>query len=206
MKSSKISVGRTQCNYIYDNIDLEDSPIVLLHGYSFSSDVWNEVGIFKIFDEKKIPYIALDMPYGIKNSCEPKDTDMHKNEAFLEEALKKIKKDLKPPLLVGASMGGYLALLYSASNPVSGLLLIGPVGTDDTYVLSSLNKYNFPVCVIIGEKDTIIDFDSVKKFVESLPNGKLKVYESSGHPAYLYKKDRFIEDVLSTYNAIRKKY
>lgn len=201
MNEEKTCVGNLCCLSIIGEGGRK-KPIVLLHGYSFNRNVWKEIGLLQKLEYERIPFIALDMPYGIKSECTRRTSDALMNLSFLEEVVeKKIGKESKP-LMIGASLGGYFSILYAEENSVSGLILIGPVGTEEDRIKAKVSNLNVPVLIIVGEKDTIIDLDSIKSFSASLRNSQLKIYESSGHPAYLYQKEKFVDDVLSFYRSI----
>ncbi len=40
--------------------------------------------------KKRVPFLALEMPYGMKSQCQPKTRDPEKNIAFVNEAVKTI--------------------------------------------------------------------------------------------------------------------
>jgi len=186
-------------------LNLGLDPIVLLHGYTFNSGVWKDIGLLQKLESEGIPFLAIDMPYGTKSECSRRTSDALMNLTFLEEAIDKYLKKGSRPLLVGASMGGYFAMLYAGEREVSGLILIGPVGTEEERVKSKIGSIRSPVLIIVGDKDTIIDLDAIKSFSSALPNARLVVYESSGHPAYLYQKERFASDVSSFYKQVTGK-
>jgi pimeloyl-ACP methyl ester carboxylesterase len=39
-------------------------PVMFLHGYSYTSTIWQRLSITNLLIEKHIPFLALDMPYG----------------------------------------------------------------------------------------------------------------------------------------------
>ncbi|MGC8996542.1 MAG: alpha/beta hydrolase [Fervidicoccaceae archaeon] len=201
MIEEKLCVGNICCLSISGG-DWEKDPIILLHGYSFNRNVWKEVGLLQKLEDEKIPFLAIDMPYGIKSECSRRTSDALMNLSFLEEVITKRNEKKLKPVILGASMGGFFAILYAEENNVEGLLLVGPVGTEEERVKAKASNLNIPVLIIVGEKDTIIDLESIKSFARTLPNSQLKIYESSGHPAYLYKKEEFVKDVLSFYKSI----
>ncbi len=101
------------------------SPVLFLHGLSYTIGVWQRIGATEILEEKKVPFLALDMPYGLKSNCHPKNRDSKANVNYAMEAYRSVFGD-QPPLVVGASIGGYIALQYSKIHPVKALLLISP--------------------------------------------------------------------------------
>jgi len=174
-------------------------PVVFLHGYSFTSDVWRDINVLEALIERKIPFLALDMPYGARSACSPKHRDPEENIKVLYEAIHGFF-GLTEPVLVGASLGGYIALRYAVKYPSSALLLIGPVRVSEETLTKYYHELKKPIHVIVGSRDDIVDLDEIKSFVKQLPNAKLTIYEDAGHPAYLDKPDRFKQDLLDLYN------
>ena len=84
-------------------------PIVFLHGLSYTAEIWRRIGITELLIQKKIPFLALDMPYGLKTKCQPKTRNPTINIAIVAEAVKTLF-GLAKPVLVGASIGGRMAL------------------------------------------------------------------------------------------------
>jgi len=100
------------------------------------------------------------------------------------------------PIVLGASLGGYMALLYGMMYPVAGLILVAPVWSTRGDILGYYSEREIPILLIYGEKDDIVSIDEMWEFKEMVPTTELKVYEDARHPAYLDKPERFIEDVV----------
>ena len=92
-------------------------PIVFLHGLSYTTDIWQRIGSNRFANEKTCTFLALDMPYGLKSQCQPKTRDPEKNVTFANEAVKTFFGSAVP-VLVGASIGGNMAL--QVCSEVSG--------------------------------------------------------------------------------------
>ncbi len=105
------------------------TPIMFLHGFSYNSDIWRRTGTLNVLIERKIPFLALDMPYGKKSVCVPKSFDVETNEIFAFEAFKSEFGLETPLVIVGASLGGHIALRYAAQRHVKALMLISPTRT-----------------------------------------------------------------------------
>ena len=173
-------------------------PIVFLHGYSYTNEVWRKIGILAVLEETNIPFLALDMPYGIKSRCKPKTRNMATSVALIKEVVQSVFGTASP-ILVGASLGGHVALNYAAVFPVKALFLSAPVRTLQENLLQAYNQFKFPVHVIIGSEDKIASPEELRELTEKLPDGKLTVYENTGHSAYLAFPDRFKRDLLELY-------
>lgn len=176
---------------------ISNVPIVFLHGYVFTSEVWREIGVLKMLEERGIPFIAVDMPYGLKSKCNPKTKDPDANVRLIERVIGKYE-----PVIVGASLGGYIALKYSLRNPVKGLLLIAPVRCFERELLEGYRKFNARVCIIYGKNDRIVSLRDMEELSKIL-NARLIVYENADHPAYLSEPERFRKDLLEFYTSLK---
>ncbi len=168
----------------------------------FTSDVWRSIGLLEYLEKQKIPFIALDMPYGAKSKCSPHSRDPDKNVNVVYEAVHGVFGKVKP-VIVGASLGGYIALKYSVRHPVRGLLLIAPVHVFEDELLSKYKEWSFPVHIIYGTKDDVVSIDSMKKLASLIKKSKLIIYEDAKHPAYLTYPERFRDDLLNLYREIQ---
>ncbi len=174
------------------------TPIVFFHGLSYNVGIWQNIGVTDLLTEKHVPFLALDMPYGIKSQCQPKSRDPEKNLSFAKEALKTVFGDAVPAV-VGASIGGNMALQYAAKYPVKGLFLVAPARALEPELASNFGKFNFPVTIIWGSLDSIIASEEMRTLSTKLPNAKLLIYEGAGHSAYRDQPDRFNRDLLEFY-------
>jgi pimeloyl-ACP methyl ester carboxylesterase len=176
----------------------EGVPIIFLHGFSYTSMVWQRIGVTDLLIEKHVPFLALDMPYGSKSECQPKTHDIQKNVAFANEANEStFGKEV--PVIAGASLGGHIALQYAAQFPVRGLLLVAPSRALEETLVKSFEKFSFPVRIIWGSEDNIISGEEMRILADKLPNGKLVTYEGGGHSVYVSQPSRFMRDLLELY-------
>lgn len=174
------------------------TPIVFLHGLSYSIEVWQRIKITEALIEKQVPFLALDMPYGIKSQCKPKTRSATKNIEVAHEAIKNLL-DSAAPVLVGASIGGNMALQYASKYPVKGLLLIAPARALEKNLLQTYSKFTFPVTIIWGSQDNIISGEDMHTLEGKLPNAKLIIYKSASHSAYKDQPEKFKLDLLELY-------
>jgi len=181
------------CRYKLYRVD--GRPLVLLHGYSFTLEVWDNIGLTGRLEEEGIPYLSVDMPYGARTSCRVKARAHEENLNFLR-GLYRQKFGDRIPIVLGASLGGYMALLYGMTYPVSGLILVAPVWSTRGDILGYYAERGIPILLIYGEKDDIVTIDEMWEFKEMVSSSELKVYEGARHPAYLDKPKEFIEDVI----------
>jgi len=174
-------------------------PVVFLHGYSYNSTVWQRLSITELLQQKHVPFLALDMPYGPKSECQPKTREEEPSVTLAREATQQIFKT-ETPVLVGASFGGHVALKYAAQFPVKGLLLLAPARPlGEEKLVEAYLGFKFPVRIIWGSEDNIVSGEEMRILSEKLPNAKLVTYEGAGHSAYTNHPDRFKRDLLELY-------
>ena len=173
-------------------------PIVFMHGFSYTSGVWQRISVTGLLTSKRLSFLALDMPYGLKSECRPKTHDTETNVNVTHEAIRSVLGS-KVPVLVGASIGGHVALSYAARFPVKGLLLVAPSRALEKDLSHAYSAFRFPVRIIWGSEDNIISGEDMRTLAGLLPNAKLVVYEGAGHSAYLAQPNRFKQDLLELY-------
>jgi pimeloyl-ACP methyl ester carboxylesterase len=173
-------------------------PVVFLHGLSYTAEVWQRIGATDMLQEKKVPFLALDMPYGLKTSCEPRTRNPEANVDFANEAVQSIFGSAVPAL-VGASIGGYIALRYAAKYPVKGLFLVSPARALADDLLPLYRNFRFPVRIIWGEQDNIVSGEEMRTLADKIPNAKLLVYKEASHSAHLSQPQQFKRDLLEFY-------
>lgn len=196
MPQKVLSVADFKCPAIY--YKTSGVPIVFLHGLSYTASIWEQLGITKLLIEKKVPFLALNMPYGIRTNCTPRTRDPQKNIHLVNEAIHSVFGSVTP-VLVGASIGGNIALHYAANFPVKGLLLIAPARALDKKLAENFERFNFPIRLIWGSDDNIVSGEEMRTLSEKLPIAKLTVYSGAGHSAYKDQTDRFKHDLLELY-------
>lgn len=191
-----LNAANHKCHALY--YKTKGTPIVLLHGFSYTSEIWQRVGVTDLLMEKHVPFLALDMPYGLKSHCQPKNRDVQTNIAVVAEAVKSVFGEAVP-ILVGASLGGNMALNYAAKFLVKGLLVVAPSLAFEKPLLDAYKGFNFPVRIVWGSYDSLISGEEMRTLAEKLPHGKLLVYEGTAHSAYQDKPEWFQRDLLELY-------
>jgi pimeloyl-ACP methyl ester carboxylesterase len=197
VEEKTLHIQSYKCHALYHKA--EGTPVVFLHGLSYSVAVWQRIGVTELLMEKKVPFLALDMPYGIKSDCHPKTRDPKANVDFAAEAYKSIFGDVAP-VVVGASLGGYIALNYAAAHPVKGLFLISPAHAFENDSLVKVYKnFEFPVRIVWGSQDSVISGEEMRTLTNKFPKSKMLAYNGAAHSAYQDQPERFKHDLLELY-------
>ncbi len=173
-------------------------PIVFLHGLSYTADIWQRIGVTGLLMKKRVPFLALNMPYGLKSECQPKTRDPEKNVAFMNEAVKTFFGSAVP-VLVGASIGGNMALRYALKFPVKGLMLVSPARALEPDLVPMYSQFKFSTTIVWGSEDNIVASEDMRVLADKLPNAKLIIYDGAKHSAYKDDSDRFKQDLLELY-------
>jgi pimeloyl-ACP methyl ester carboxylesterase len=173
-------------------------PIVFLHGLSYTAEIWQRIGVTELLMAKRVPFLALDMPYSLKSQCQPRTRDPEKNLLVINEAVKAVFGSAVP-VLVGASIGGHMALKYAIKFGVKGLFLVAPARALGPDLVASYSQFKFPSTIIWGSEDNIISGEEMRTLADKLPNAKLIVYDGASHSAYKDQPDRFKHDLLELY-------
>ncbi len=192
----KLSLNGYKCPALINKVP--GVPIVFLHGLSYNIEIWQRIGVTDLLVEKHVPFLALDMPYGEKSNCQPKTRNPEKNTTFVNEAFESVFGPV-PPVLVGASIGGNMALRYAARFPVKGLLLIGPARALEEDLVQAYSQFRFPITIIRGSEDSIIASEDMRTLADKLPKAKLIIYQGAKHSAYKDDPQRFNRDLLQLY-------
>jgi len=185
-----------KCQTLYSTVP--GVPILLLHGLSYTIGIWQCIKLTDSLIEKHLPFLALDMPYGLKSKCQPKTRNPEVNTAVAAEAVVAVFGSAVP-VVVGASLGGYIALKYATRFPVKGLFLVAPANALEHELVQAYSKFNFPVRIIWGSNDSVISGEEMRTLASKLPNARLLMYEGAGHSAYKDRPERFKQDLLQLY-------
>ena len=197
-----LSLSGYKCRTLYSNIP--GVPIVFLHGLSYNIEIWQQIGLSDLLLSTHVPFLMLDMPYGMKSNCQPKTRSIEKNLSFVSEAIKTVFGEAQP-ILVGASIGGHMALQYATRFPVKGLLLVAPARALTDNLQEAYGRFSFPVRIIWGSQDNIVSGDDLRMLEGKLPDAKLKVYNGSGHSAYKNESEQFKKDLMELYATAKQK-
>lgn len=191
-REAGIEAGGVSCRLLYD--EGGRGLVVFLHGYSFQGRTWYEAGIAGSLARRGYRVAAPDMPYGRSTSCTRRTRSIDLNLALIDRVVETLAP-VEDPVLVGASLGGRVALYYALSRRVRGLFLAAPflrAGEDVWEEMARLR--GVPAAIVWGTRDRVVPRSVAERLAETL-GAKLIVYEGAGHAPYLDRPREFTRDL-----------
>ena len=164
-------------------------PVVLLHGASFSSATWREIGTVETVAQAGYRVIAVDLP-GFGQS----ERISRPSHIWLKKFLDELQIDR--PVLLAASMSGRLALPFVIENPrrVAGFVAVAPVGIKDHE--DDLRAVAVPISAIWGIHDRTVPVAVGKLLVDRVQNGELVIVPNGSHAPYMNNPNFFHKTLL----------
>lgn len=167
----------------------DGQPVVLLHGASFSSQTWEDIGTLELLAEAGYLVYAVDLP-GYGKSERTNAASDRWLRSFLDAA------EISKPVIVSPSMSGRFALplVTSDSARVSAFVAVAPVPISQYE--DRLDQISVPVLAVWGENDTIVPLDQADLLARSLPQGKKVFIPDGSHAPYMSDPGTFHQALL----------
>ncbi|XP_077133136.1 protein ABHD14A-like [Ranitomeya variabilis] len=167
----------------------ERFPVLLLHGRSFTSKTWEELGTLQILSEHGYRATAIDLPgYGESLQAQPMSSERGRTEYLLRvmDAL-----GTRQPVIISPSMSGLFSLPLLMQHPdrIRGFVPVAPVGTK-SFKLQQYQQIQVPTLIVYGTEDTNLGSQSLES-LQRLPNHTLSPIKGAGHACYMDRPEEF---------------
>jgi len=165
------------------------TPVLLLHGASFSSQTWLEIGTLRILTEKGYGAVAVDLPgYGKSENISGSRPE------FLLKLLNALNLNL--PVIVSPSMSGSYSLPFIVNHgeKLRGFVAVAPVGI--AQIAGKLEGVQLPILAIWGSNDQIVPVQQADLLVKLMPNAQKVMLANAGHACYLRSTDEFHQHLI----------
>lgn len=126
VQSDSVTVQGVKVHYVYAMPKQPSSiSVLLLHGQSYTSQNWNELGTIGMISAMGYHPIAVDLP-GFGRTPSISNIDKAR---FIDDLISGLH--LQKPVLISPSMSGSFSLQYLVEHPgkLGGFVPIAPVGT-----------------------------------------------------------------------------
>ncbi|TVS17542.1 MAG: alpha/beta fold hydrolase [Planctomycetaceae bacterium] len=161
-------------------------PLVFLHGFPLSRGVWQkQIEAFR----ESYRVIAPDLRGFGDSETQPGPATMAQCAADLHALLEQLNTG--PMVLIGHSMGGYVALAFARQFPekLRGLVLVSTRAGQDTAeaaaerpdATASLTQISVPTLVVTGADDALIPPTESETLAQVIRGAQLKVIPHAGH-------------------------
>uniref|UniRef100_A0A670ILS0 Protein ABHD14A n=1 Tax=Podarcis muralis TaxID=64176 RepID=A0A670ILS0_PODMU len=174
--------------------------VIFLHGQSFNSKKWEELGTLALLSENGYRAIAIDLPGENKLQGETAlpiflGYILSGRVAFLQQVFKEL--GLQQPVLISSSMSGRYSIpfLLASGEQLKGFVPIAPVGTKD-FTTQQYQQVKIPTLIIYGERDTGLGTQSLQS-LQQIPKSRVVMLLGAGHACYLDKPQEFHKALLN---------
>ncbi|MGC8547666.1 MAG: alpha/beta hydrolase [Candidatus Micrarchaeia archaeon] len=171
--------------------------ILLMHGYSFNSQVWNRFGFIDFLNRLGYASFALDMP-GFPNSINKGEMPESSMLSLVGAVIQTVIKD--KPVLLGASASGYFVLKFAEENSkdICAVIAVGPVNLDSI----RLDKIKVPILGIWGSNDSVADPEGGIEKLRQI-GAKTVLLEGARHACYLDKPEDFKKEIADFVKSLK---
>ena len=170
--------------------------VLLLHGQSFSSKTWDDIGTLKFLSSKNYDTVAIDLPgFGKSKDFEGVPKTPEERAGFINKVMEKLK--IQRPVIVSPSMSGSYSLPFIfqgvEGRNLRGFVPVAPVGTG-SYTKEDYQSIRFPTLIVYGEDDQTIGPISLRN-LSDIPSSEIHMMKGAGHACYMDNAHEFHENL-----------
>ncbi len=175
-------------NLIYYASGTGKKSIVLMHGYHFNSQTWENAGLVKALNKAGYKTFLIDVPNFPESVnkfwATPKDTVLIL-DAFIDDIVK------GNPAILGSSASGFLwgEYLVQHRDKVGDVVFCAPVNLEELDLKNVDNR----MLIILGSRDSRNSY--IKEGIKQLKKAKV-VTMDGGHVPYMDHPEEFCRLVI----------
>ncbi len=193
IKEIKIKFNGVELFYRQLMAKKSEKNLIMLHGYSFTSKEWEQIGAMDYLANLGYNVYAIDYP-GFGQSDKNPNFEVERGNILNSSSFILAFMDfmgMHSASLIGASMGGGIAILSAIETDmrIESMILVGPAWyPDDALSLVTINTL-----FIFGENDDLISQDDLLPKISEKSNFSVKIMKDAGHAAYMDKPAAFLQ-------------
>nr|CAD7266236.1 unnamed protein product [Timema shepardi] len=171
-----------------DGIIVMNQTVLLLHGRSFNTDTWLNLGTLHLLPALGRRVVSVDLP-GYGNTKQKFDGD---KVAFISYLVEHLSLADIPLVIVSPSMSGEYSVPFVASHwqIMAGYIPVAPVASGSV-TQGVLSKIGIPTLILHGDNDKTGLAESSLENLKVIPKSKEVEFKGAGHACYLDQPNLF---------------